>query len=515
MDLDPSILWDFAGEVVGTIKQRPKSVPATVSRIDADGTAWVTTGDGMEVPAATSSVGLSVGDVVDAEWSGATMRITGNSSDPSAGVRTVNVVRRMAVAARTLAKDAKAVAEATGQFFWHDDNGAHVSTEKDNPTGPQNALWNSLGMLFRQGSNILLAIVTGDDPGMDIYDGQGNEDENVIASYRGSGVRVGRADECHQELDYRSMKLVDKEDSTYFRIEDLRDDDGTVTVEYTYRAGRVQIYYALPVVVDSSTVTVTVDGIPVTEGWTIETIFDGTENERTRVVFDGYKRPETGSTVVVSGKVTDAAIARTMKVYTLGVRGGSNAGRYSLTTGSGNSANGVRSQAHGHGTVADYADQAVFGRYNESIPENAFEIGNGSADYGRSNAMSVDWDGNLWAGNFRDWSAYIDRGSGTAHIQRVGSILIFTGHLSNVSISTLETYDWITLASATLPPDTFSSFTSLGTYVDVSGGGPSYQGSTNAGGWLTYDRGNLYASMQSNVDFSNKHVRFVMMALVS
>ena len=194
MDLDAGILWDFAGEVVGRIRPTRSTVPATVTRVDADGTAWVTTGDGMEAPVQQLSSLVQPGDVVDVQWSGSAARIVANGSDPSAGERAVREARRVARTAQTLAKDAKAIADATGQFFWHDDSGAHVSTEKGNAAGKQNALWNSLGMLFRTGANNLLALVTGTDPGMDVYDGGGNEDENVLVSVRGSGTRIGYAD---------------------------------------------------------------------------------------------------------------------------------------------------------------------------------------------------------------------------------------------------------------------------------------------------------------------------------
>ena len=209
MDLDPSILWDFAGEVVGRAIPRAASVPATVTRIDSDGTAWVTTGDGMEAPVQQLSSLVEPGDVVDVQWSGSAARIVANDSDPSAGARVVREVRRIARTAQRLAGDAKAVAVATGQHFWADDNGAHVSTEKGNAAGAQNTLWNALGMLFRAGANNLLALVTGTDPGMDVYDGQGNEDGNVLASFRGSGLRIGRADEVHVEVTDSAMTVFD------------------------------------------------------------------------------------------------------------------------------------------------------------------------------------------------------------------------------------------------------------------------------------------------------------------
>ena len=59
MDLDASAVWDFAREVVTTLRPRQGRTLATVTRIDPDGTTWVTTGDGGEAPASTSSAGAS------------------------------------------------------------------------------------------------------------------------------------------------------------------------------------------------------------------------------------------------------------------------------------------------------------------------------------------------------------------------------------------------------------------------------------------------------------------------
>lgn len=87
---------------------------------------------------------------------------------------------------------AAAVANATAQHFWADSNGAHVSTEAGKADGNKNALWNSLGMLFRQGTDNLLALVTGTNPGMLIYDGGGNEDSNIIASFVGDLIELGK-----------------------------------------------------------------------------------------------------------------------------------------------------------------------------------------------------------------------------------------------------------------------------------------------------------------------------------
>ena len=69
-----------------------------------------------------------------------------------------------------IAQQALDVANATGQHFWADTDGAHVTEvtqeEWTDPTDPgyqsgPNSLWNSLGMLFRDGLNNLLALLPG------------------------------------------------------------------------------------------------------------------------------------------------------------------------------------------------------------------------------------------------------------------------------------------------------------------------------------------------------------------
>lgn len=87
---------------------------------------------------------------------------------------------------------AEAVANATAQHFWYDDNGAHVSTEAGEAEGTQNSLWNSLGMLFRKGANNLLALVTGTSPAVLIYDGTGNAAANVVASFASDLIELGK-----------------------------------------------------------------------------------------------------------------------------------------------------------------------------------------------------------------------------------------------------------------------------------------------------------------------------------
>lgn len=124
------------------------------------------------------------------------------------------------------AEAAREIAEATGQHFWHDDNGAHVTElpreEWEAQQSGPNSLWNSLGMLFRDGLNNLLAIVTGASPGLQIFDGHGNNDENILAkfySYVNSlGNRAARVDFFNGAgyIDYSEGALsLNAHDTTY------------------------------------------------------------------------------------------------------------------------------------------------------------------------------------------------------------------------------------------------------------------------------------------------------------
>lgn len=73
-------------------------------------------------------------------------------------------------------------------------------------------------------------------------------------------------------------------------------------------------------------------------------------------------------------------------------------GSGSFATGYFTYANGERSAAFGERTNANGAHQVVMGKYNAPDTTSALIVGNG-AEYAESNAMTVDFEGNLWAAN--------------------------------------------------------------------------------------------------------------------
>lgn len=139
-----------------------------------------------------------------------------------------------------LAEDAEAVANAVSQHFWTSttgtDSGAHVTEvtqEEWNDSGGAsyhsgaNSLWNSLGMLFRDGMTNLMAVLTS---GVAIYDGLGNAASNIVASFTATGATIGRLAEGHAVFDSSGMHVYDGANSVFDATYSATD-DGTETVE--------------------------------------------------------------------------------------------------------------------------------------------------------------------------------------------------------------------------------------------------------------------------------------------
>lgn len=221
--LSAASAWRLFDELRNRSKDKAASDTGTarVTRVDGDGTAWVSIpGSDGETPVnGTSVANVSPGDVVTYRIGDGRLAVTGSVSDPAVGGRQVEravaPVRETAdragdkaeqsgiaaKAAQEAAAMAQAVAEAINQRFWADTNGAHVtsvpqeewedSSSASYHSGP-NVLINSLGMLFRDGLNNLLALTGGATPGVSIYDGAGNADGNIVALFMSNLIEIGR-----------------------------------------------------------------------------------------------------------------------------------------------------------------------------------------------------------------------------------------------------------------------------------------------------------------------------------
>lgn len=340
--------------------------------------------------------------------------------------------------------EAQAIAEATGQHFWHDSNGAHVTEVTadqwaQSQTG-HNILVNSLGILLRKALNYIAAW-TGS--ALSFYDGNGNAASNVTASFGSAGAQIGKTGESHIEMDYHSMRLIDKDGNTYLDVNDQRDRSGIASVSDTFESNGATGLFDLTYTAVDTSYTVTVDGVAVTpvqretsffilspipaagavvavEYGTEEavrsftfgtrgtaTVGPGSFSEGYRNVASGYMSHAEGSESAASGGVSHAEGSYTVA-----------SGDESHAEGSYTVASGFCSHAQNQGTIAQDYYQTALGRYNVADSTSALIVGNGTADNARSNALTVDWSGNVEA-------AGDVRAGGSTPLVPIGTILDF------------------------------------------------------------------------------------------
>ena len=324
----------------------------------------------------------------------------------------------------------------SNQYFWFESDssatygaGAHVTLVPDttfisNPTG-QNILMNTDGISIRNG---LLPMMTLDNNSLDfnMIDTVGNTYTNAASFGISSTIGLTNGTQSYLYEDYHSLQMVSKENNVYFHVSDLRNKDGDI-VEKFEGDGNTQSF-TLSFYPNSIT-EVLVDDVPQESG-TDYWIEDST------VFFTNY--PSDGS-IVTFTYATSSENAVLAKAFTFGSRKQSGIGGHSFATGVDNEASGYASHAEGDGSVASGANSHAEGHWsyaigteshaegfqckargNHSHAQNVFTIangdgqtaigsaniadttslfiiGNGQSDTRRSNALTVDWSGNVEA----------------------------------------------------------------------------------------------------------------------
>ncbi len=266
---------------------------------------------------------------------------------------------------------------------------------------------------------------------------------DVIGRFTANNVQIGKNGEAQAEVTQYAFTATDKEGDAFFIAEDLRNEAGgvhTVTDTFISDGETTNIDLTYRAISTSYTVTVNGGAPPISMTKT-----------HTQIVFVAV--PPAGAVIVASYE-TNSQYA---KAYTLGIRadnsvkGGMSvaegqdctaSGRYSHAEGHGCTSAGTSSHAEGlttqalynachsegantsansHGahaeglnshalayashaqnfyTTANYSYQTVIGKCNDNKSGNALEIGNGTADNARSNALTVDWDGRIECGDY-------------------------------------------------------------------------------------------------------------------
>lgn len=345
--------------------------------------------------------------------------------------------------ALSVAQAAQEAADATGQHFWTDTQGAHVTQVTREEwedsggatyhSGP-NALLNSLGLLFRNGLRTLMSVLPA---GVAIFDGQGDSEGNVVAEFAADHARIGSAGTSNVLLSPDSLTMTDGSGLTLLDVE-RRPGNGTVhQVTETFQvlmtmADRLSgTSVTLSATPDStSTVNVYVNGTICYETvWDPDRLVmvphftdvsggygfyghgtsgtggfynykpDNSYLQTITLEYDGSRTIDMSATM--SGP-TFQPTATWLPVSTVTVTYGVAGDAPSLTFGTRTPSAGVGlySSTFGEALTASQPDQMVLGRYNveDTQGDYALLVGNGTDDSSRSNALAVAWNGDLSCG---------------------------------------------------------------------------------------------------------------------
>lgn len=353
-----------------------------------------------------------------------------------------------------IAQNASDIATATNQYFWHDTNGIHVSTDEADPAGARNILINSLGILLRKAANFLMSI---SENAISFFDGNGNDAENIVAVFGRDGAVIGSNSSSQVIVSNDGLEITD---DNHIVIASMRDSQAIVvdsvkkSVKFSY---------------DVAKSTTTMDGISTGSSFSVVCSYtyalDGSTH--TSVTSTETFTQGTASTKNLVGNplgIGDIPIVQVeyelpnMLVFT--PRFNSYSTSYNITVEYSNGSFsapmysfGTRSDGDGGFSVilgreleADTDYSVATGKFNDD-GNYALMVGNGTADNARSNAFTVAWNGDVEA------AGEIADGSGNK-ISHVAPVQLWTGN---------------TTSSATLS-ETSASFRSLDfVFTDADG----------------------------------------------
>lgn len=313
------------------------------------------------------------------------------------------VLNRQVIEANAAAKEANAKAtealesvQETTNYFWANEEGAHV-TEKPKAefiANPADGGWNTLvqarGMTIRDGLTERM-IVAGD--GFRLNDNKSTQMFNLTSSEASSQKLVIEKPEqvMNSEWYFSSVPIEGRmENNLVFKAtKNGEENTGVISV-------------SIP---SSGTYTETA---------TFPTA--GTAEITIEVDFETYSVKVTApSGVSVTLQSAQYMANISAPLFTYGSRSGGK-GAYSAT--------------FGEGLIADYPSQFVVGQYNENISDDLFEIGGGSSDDNRKTLFAVEASGDLYSAT----DVQKTTASGVTYQKHLG---IVTVHINTtVSLST-------------------------------------------------------------------------------
>ena len=317
------------------------------------------------------------------------------------------------------------IVSATSQYFWTVDgeDGAHVTNIPqeqflEDHSGP-NLLANSNGILLRDGETYLSAFTPS---GMAVYDGNGNEDGNVMAEFTADGARVGYEDSTNVAISSNGVTFSDSNGYSVGRIASGDVLDVSAIVKSLSTESQIALdagdsatfgFTGTPDF-SSGPITVVVRANYTSQSGTLQAHGTAIDNERMTVVTsatsDGWQMVVTAKVLLtIDSNPRIPTFASYVSYYISAL-----APIYEL----GGTATAPYALAANRLTVASGKHQTALGRFNAEDTSDAYAliIGNGTSDSNRSDALTVDWQGNVECGHVEQ-----DMAVGNINLSNIGS----------------------------------------------------------------------------------------------
>lgn len=450
MSLEKEILSIVKGASKRDSGTQPYDTVAKVVRIEKD-TAWVHIDGGVSETPVRLTINAKVGDSVQVRVSGGSAWITGNTSAPptddavalvadskatdakeSANNAMVTAVEAESVAttAKAQAVEAKTIADDTAQYFWYadegTDTGAHITEVPqddfiaDPANGGGNLLARSNGIAVRDGLNEMAIFGTnGMQVGQTLVTPQVVIGQTNISMRTDEGATFFSIDGTNSSAQSEAVVASQSD----FRL--FEDTHSTTLVGAIQTGANVSLSglwyeWGAPFDVESFTLGTAVNGTASSTSSKITLSADdmtftfGTAETKTASVpLDYTTASETGTFVLAITVAYDGVrtIDFTMSashtvgselVFVIGQTGHYNdiistvsdvkAPAFTLGTRTGDL--GALSLTAGTSLYAENGNEVALGQYNTN-GNYALVVGNGTNDTNRSNAFTVDWNGNL------------------------------------------------------------------------------------------------------------------------
>lgn len=425
--VDKNVVQDFLRAIQPQQASTDHTYNATVTRVDDTGIVWVQLdGSDKETPTASTSSEVKMGDTVNVQWRNNKLYVAGNYSNPAAGSIRVNAVEAAAQVAnqaatnavadagvaRQAAEDAQATADTVHEIA---DNASQYAARAYGNLATLQSVAETLTWITQHGTMTLTTDVALDPTHVYFVQDAGGD-------YVVGGVTYAIVTE---------PKVADI--GTYYV---LSIDESLNNYVGTHLALTSEGLWLIPEA-GGNKVLIATGGVGHTYEDAGTYIIDGNDNVLAKFLENsiqiglkaaGKNRIELSTSGlelirVISG--SDVALAHIgQNYYTFGSRlqseptgfasfaEGQNTvasgdyshseGLYTEATNDASHAGGNRSKANGycsfvHGMtlVSNYDYQTVIGKNNDNNSNNAFEIGNGTSGSARSNALTVDWGGDV------------------------------------------------------------------------------------------------------------------------